>query len=43
MEWINPEYADVVSSMRVAEAAIGSDERAPLRGFIVPDVATDED
>ncbi|GAA5610578.1 hypothetical protein Spla01_01716 [Streptomyces platensis] len=43
MEWINPEYADLVRSMRIAEAAIGSDDRPPLRGFLIPGSAGDGD
>ncbi len=37
MEWIQAEYADVVASMRTAEAAIGKDGNPPLRGFLIPD------
>lgn len=36
MEWIHPEYADLVRAMRSAEVAIGSDDRPPLRGFRIP-------
>ncbi|WP_164492753.1 hypothetical protein [Streptomyces lydicus] len=37
MEWTRPEYADVVASMKMAEAAIGSNGEPPLRGFLIPD------
>ncbi|MFF8369593.1 hypothetical protein ACF05W_12210 [Streptomyces lydicus] len=43
MEWIRPEYADIVASTKVAEAAIGRDGEPPVRGFIVENPAPEED
>ena len=40
MEWIDPKYADLVATMRRAEADASeqdSTEARPVRGFIVPD------
>ncbi|MEU2792554.1 hypothetical protein [Streptomyces sp. NPDC007100] len=33
-EWINPKYADVVASVRFAEATLREHYGAPIRGFI---------
>ncbi|GAA2671451.1 hypothetical protein [Streptomyces lunalinharesii] len=35
MEWINPKYADIVASLRIAKIAIASEDDRPLRGFLV--------
>ncbi|MFF8784193.1 hypothetical protein [Streptomyces sp. NPDC015125] len=43
MEWINPKYAEVVKAMKTARVAIGSDERPPIRAFLVPDAVNEED
>ncbi|WP_382464699.1 hypothetical protein ACFIN9_00050 [Streptomyces noursei] len=39
MEWINPDYADVVACLRTAKIAIHSEDDRPLRGFLVTDPA----
>ncbi|MBP2404104.1 hypothetical protein [Streptomyces syringium] len=43
MEWINPEYEDVVRQYEAAAEAAGSadDSGRPVRGFIVPEAAAE--
>ncbi|WP_167542524.1 hypothetical protein [Streptomyces himastatinicus] len=44
MEWIDPKYAELVATMRRAQADASEQdpsEDRPVRGFIVPDTGPD--